>query len=116
MLSTVINNLDERMSDDFMRQVTPEDYFEVKSVDRRLVESCLLSSGVFCDVGGSNGVDSLRLANRAFGVCVDIGLKALRPGKQRSAHAHPPISLTSSSLSNIGQVIAHVKKQQTNQE
>lgn len=73
------------MSDDFMRQRTPEDYYQVKSVDRRLVESCLLSTGVFCDVGGSSGVDALRLANRGLrGVCIDIGLKALKPGKQHS--------------------------------
>jgi ubiquinone/menaquinone biosynthesis C-methylase UbiE len=73
------------MSDDFMSQVTAEDYYQVKSVDRRLVESCHLSSGVFCDVGGSGGVDALRLANRGLcGVCIDIGLKALKSGKQRS--------------------------------
>jgi ubiquinone/menaquinone biosynthesis C-methylase UbiE len=68
-----------------MRQVTAEDYYDAKSVDRRLVESCFLSSGVFCDVGGSSGVDALRLANRGLrGVCVDIGLSALKDGKQDS--------------------------------
>lgn len=68
--------------------VSSRDYYEVKTVDRKLSSAFISSNCLFCDVGGNAGGDALTfVAAGAQGVCLDIDLKPLHDGRRRAKKA-----------------------------
>ena len=61
----------------------PSDYYDIKQVDRRLTNSVIKSSHIFCDVGGWAGTDAIPFSFVAkFGICLDKNKIALNNGKK----------------------------------
>jgi len=63
----------------------PQDYYEVKEVDRKLSYFLVKHDSIVCDVGGASGVDAFPLAMRgSFCIALDINRNAVRVGKLSS--------------------------------
>jgi ubiquinone/menaquinone biosynthesis C-methylase UbiE len=59
----------------------PEDYLEVKGVDRRLSYSLIRNSYTVCDIGGGSGIDAFNMAKLAgLCICLDLYMDNLKEG------------------------------------